>query len=99
MAFTERTLLLSGLPRRRPVVPGIERGQIVSEAKYGRRFRVLAADEWVIVGTWEPDLPDTSTATGPYARLQALDDPACTVIWPRGWYVVPGQQLELLEVA
>jgi hypothetical protein len=89
--MNEITVALSTLPRRRPAVPNIHVGQVVSGVKYGRRFKVLATDEWVVIN---------DKATGPYARLQALDDKHCRVIWPRAWYTAAGQQLALdLEVA
>lgn len=91
---TEYTVLLSSLPHRRPSVPGLDIGATVTGTRYGRRFRVVSTDEWVIGGDDEALM-----ATGPYALLQALDDPACTVIWPADWYEFHGQQLQLLEVA
>lgn len=70
-----------------PAVPGIERGMIVHGVPHGRRFRVLRADEWVVVGEFDPwNKRDTRVCTGPYALLQALDDKQCTVTWPRSWY-------------
>lgn len=71
-------------------MPGVAPDQTVAGTKCGRRFRVLATDEWVFV---------EAKAFGPYCRLQALDDPACTVIWRRAWYVVPGEQIQLFAEA
>ena len=89
--MNERTVHISALQRQRPSVPGLEIGQIVTEATYGRRrFRVLATDEWVIYSD--------DTATGPFACLQAMDDRTVTVIWPRAWYLTPGQQLDLFSM-
>lgn len=89
MNVNERTVPSSSLERFRPCVPGIWVGQTVT-GTLGRRFRVLATDEWVE--------HSDDTASGPYARLQALDDRQVTVIWPRAWYMAPGQQLELFSM-
>lgn len=82
---------LDQLPRRRPCVRGLSVGQIVY-SEYGRKMRVVAVDEWVIFG-WS--MHADQTARGPFARLQALDDPACEVIWPREWYTAAGETMEL----
>jgi hypothetical protein len=83
----EATVNVDSLPRRRPGVPGLRAGQVVT-SHHGRRMRVLRTDEWVI---------QNKSATGPYAHLQALDDRACRVIWPRAWYLATGDQLNLFE--
>lgn len=93
----ERTVPLASLPvRRRPCLEGVHVGQVVTGACHGRRFRVLRTDQWVIGPSAAASFdPDEDLATGPYAELQALDDKHCRVIWPRAWYVTPGQQMSL----
>ena len=84
--MTDITVHLSCLPnRRRPCVPDLKIGDIVTGYR-GRRMRVLEVDEWVIV---------RDQATGPYCRLQALDDAQCIVIWPRAWYCKTGESMQL----
>lgn len=67
-------------------VKGIQPGQHVI-GRAGRRFRVLSTSEFV-------NYQDGSRE-GPYCRLQALDDRQVTVIYPRSWYSLPGETLEL----
>lgn len=92
--MTEVTIPVTTLPRpgRRPAVPGLAVGQVVT-GRRGRLMRVVATDVWLIAQS--VDDADQDDATGPYAQLQALDDKHCTPIWPRAWYVAPGQQEDL----
>ena len=86
----ERTVPIDDMPYEPwPALAGIQPGEIVIGVPPGRRFRVLATDEWIVAGERDPwaEPPfDTRMCTGPYAKLQALDDKACVVIWPRDWY-------------
>lgn len=93
----ETTTPLLDLPKpgNRKALDGLRIGDTVAERQYGRRMRVLSVDEYVICSYGQPD----QSATGPYARLQAIDDPSVTVIWPRAWYVAAGEQLELMVTA
>lgn len=75
---------------KRPQVPGIRVGQI-AYSTHGRRMRILENDVMVRYSDVH--------AEGPYACLQALDDRNCTAIWPREWYSVPGQQLDIFAGA
>lgn len=86
---TERTINLDDMPFEPwPSVPGIERGMTVVGVEHGRRFRVLSNDEWIVEGQYDRKADvEGRTATGPYAKLQALDDKNCTVMWPRDWYM------------
>jgi len=92
--MTVRRIPLSRLPKpgKRPHVADLAVGQTV-HSRYGRRMRVVATDEWVIYGWW----PGERTAVGPYARLEAADDPKGQVIWPREWIVATGDTMALLE--
>lgn len=89
----EREIPLDQLPRKRPAVPGLQVGQIVYST-HGRRMRVTAVDTWVIFG-WS--MHKDRAARGPFATLVALDDPDCTVIWPREWYTTAGETMRLFD--
>lgn len=89
---TEIEIPLPTLPVRRPCVSGVALGQIVT-GRLGRKFSVLRNDEWVIGCASDGD--ENTTATGPYSLLQALDDKNCRVIWPRSWYSIPGEQIDI----
>ena len=80
-AAHEATVPLATLPRGRQRLAGLSPGQVVY-GRAGRALRVVRIDEYVVTG---------SEATGPYAVLQACDDPAVRVIWPRHWYAAPGE--------
>ena len=90
--MTERTIPAIQLYRGRPSVDGLRVDDIVRSVEYGRRFRVLQTDYWVLTVHWPEG---NRTARGPYARLQAVDDPAVIVVWPRAWYATTGQQMEM----
>ena len=85
----ERTIPIDDMPYEPwPSVPGLARGDIVVGVEHGRRFRVVANDEWVVTGDFDRSKnTDDRVCTGPYAKLQALDDKNCTVVWPRDWYM------------
>lgn len=85
----ERSISLDDMPYEPwPSVIGIDRGMLVVGVEHGRRFRVIANDEWVVEGAYDRKADvERRTATGPYVKLQALDDKNCTVIWPRAWYM------------
>lgn len=89
--MNEREIPVDQLPRKRPSVPGLRVGQVVY-SRHGRRMRVTDVDAWFVYG-WSGD--EHRTAHGPFATLQALDDPECRVIWPREWYTVAGETMAL----
>ncbi len=93
MTMGEREVLLADLPRKRPCVPGLRVGQVVY-SRHGRRMRVTAVDTWLAFGWLSHHEP---TARGPFATLVALDDSACTVIWPREWYTAEGETMGLFS--
>lgn len=70
--------------------PGV--GETVWSATSGRAFRVRG-----LVDHLSYCIGSCQYVRVPFdgVRLVALDDPDCTVIWPRDWIVRRGQQIPL----
>lgn len=92
--MSEQTLPIAQLKRPWPGVPGAAVGQIAVTVLSGRRMRVEEIDAWIICANQQGE----EVATGPYCSLRALDDREISVIWPRDWYALPGDTIDMLKM-